>query len=166
MLHIYLHLYIEVYIHIWSEVKVLSRSVVCDSLKPQGLQPTRLLCSWNSPGKNTGVNSHSLLQEIFLTQGANLSGILQARTLEWITIPFSKRSSWPREQIWVSCIAGRLFTIWANREAPCIYIHTHTHIHIRLNTALLCQLKFQHIHLSISFKIFHEQSLCCLLMVA
>ena len=37
-----------------------------------GLWPTRLLCSWNSPGKNTGVGSHSLLQRIFLTQGSNL----------------------------------------------------------------------------------------------
>ena len=30
------------------------------------------LCPWNSPGKNTGVGSHSLLQGIFLTQGSNL----------------------------------------------------------------------------------------------
>ena len=40
-------------------------------LRPHGLQPTRLLCSWNSPGKNTGVGCHILLQEIFLTQGLN-----------------------------------------------------------------------------------------------
>jgi len=33
----------------------------------------RLLCPWNSPGKNTGVGSHSHLQGIFLTQGLNLS---------------------------------------------------------------------------------------------
>ena len=32
----------------------------------------RLLCPWNSPGKNTGVGSHSLLQGIFPTQGLNL----------------------------------------------------------------------------------------------
>ena len=32
-----------------------------------------LLCPWNSPGKNTGMGCHSLLQEIFLTQGLNLS---------------------------------------------------------------------------------------------
>ena len=35
------------------------------------LQPTRLLCPWNSPGKNTGMGNHSLLQGIFLTQGSN-----------------------------------------------------------------------------------------------
>ena len=33
--------------------------------------PARLLCLWNSPGKNTGVGSHSLLQGIFSTQGLN-----------------------------------------------------------------------------------------------
>ena len=44
-----------------------------DSLRPYGLQPCRLLCPGNSPGKNTGVGSHSLLQGIFLTQGSNLN---------------------------------------------------------------------------------------------
>ena len=37
-------------------------------------------------------------------------GILQARILEWATIPFSRGSSWPRNATWVSCIAGRFFT--------------------------------------------------------
>ena len=44
----------------------------CPTLRPPGLQPTRLLCPWNSPGKNTGVGCHFLLQGIFLTQGLNL----------------------------------------------------------------------------------------------
>ena len=44
-----------------------------DSLRPHGLWPIRLLCQWNSPGKNTGVGCHSLLQGIFPTQGSNLS---------------------------------------------------------------------------------------------
>ena len=42
-----------------------------DSLRPHGLQPTRLLCPWDSPGTNTGVGCHVLLQGIFLTQGSN-----------------------------------------------------------------------------------------------
>ena len=46
--------------------------VVSYFLRPHGLYPIRLLCPWNSPGKNTGVGSHSLLQGIFLTQGLNL----------------------------------------------------------------------------------------------
>ena len=44
--------------------------------------------------------------------GFSVSGILQARILEWIAIPFSRGSSQPREQTWVSCIAGRFFTVW------------------------------------------------------
>ena len=50
-----------------------SRSVVSNSLRPHGLQPTRLLCPWDSPGKTTGVGCHSLLQGIFPTQGSNPS---------------------------------------------------------------------------------------------
>ena len=37
-------------------------SVVSDSVRPHGLQPTRLLCPWDSPGKNTEVGCHFLLQ--------------------------------------------------------------------------------------------------------
>ena len=51
---------------------VISRSVMSDSLQPHGLWPARLLCPQNSPGKNTGVGCHSLLQGIFPTQGLNL----------------------------------------------------------------------------------------------
>ena len=38
-------------------------------LQPYGLLPTRLLCPWDSPGKNTGMGCHVLLQGIFSTQG-------------------------------------------------------------------------------------------------
>ena len=41
--------------------------------QPHGLQPTRLLCPWDFPGKNTGVGCHFLLQGIFPTQGSNPS---------------------------------------------------------------------------------------------
>ena len=46
-----------------------SRSVVSSSLRPHGLSPTRLLHSWNFPGKSTGVGSHFLLQIQKLTLG-------------------------------------------------------------------------------------------------
>ena len=42
-----------------------------DSSQPHGLWPTRLLCPWDSPGKNPGVGGHSLLQGVFLTQEPN-----------------------------------------------------------------------------------------------
>ena len=54
-----------------SKSESVSCSVESNSLRPHGLQPTRLLCPWDSPGKNTGVGSHSLLQGIFPTQGSN-----------------------------------------------------------------------------------------------
>ena len=54
-------------------------SVMSDSLWPHGLQPTRFLCPCDSPGKNTGVGCHSLLQRILLIQGLNLliQGLIQ-----------------------------------------------------------------------------------------
>ena len=70
-----------------------SRSVMSDSLQPHGLlpmEPARLLCPWDSPGKNTGIGCHFLFQGNFLTQ----------------------------DQTWVSCIAGRFFTDEVTREAP------------------------------------------------
>ena len=63
---------------------------------------------WNSPGQNTGVGSLSLLQGIFPTQGLNAGLLLcrwnlyqlsykgSPRTLEWVSYPFSRGSSWPR----------------------------------------------------------------------
>ena len=43
--------------------------------------------------------------------GLSVHGILQARTLEWVAVPFSRGSSRLRDQTWVSCTAGRFFTI-------------------------------------------------------
>ena len=63
-----------------------SHSAVYDSLQTHGLSPR------NSPGKNTGVGSLSLLQGIFPTQGSNLG-------------------------LQISHIAGRFFTSWTTREA-------------------------------------------------
>ena len=48
--------------------------------------------------------------------GSSVHGILQGRILEWVFIPFSRGSSRPRDRTWVSCTAGRFFTIWATRE--------------------------------------------------
>ena len=45
--------------------------------------------------------------------GSSVPGILQARILEWVAIPFSRGSSWSRDQHSISCIVGRFFTIWA-----------------------------------------------------
>ena len=56
-------------------LKHTSKSVSCsfmsNSLGLHGLEPSRLLCPWNSPSKNIGMGSHFLLQGIFLTWGSN-----------------------------------------------------------------------------------------------
>ena len=60
----------------------------CPTLATPQTKPARLLCPWDSPGKNTGVGCY------FLLQG----------------------SSWPKNRMQVSCTAGRWFTDWAMRE--------------------------------------------------
>ena len=52
--------------------------------------------------------------------GSPVHGSLQASMLQWVAMPFSKGSSWPRDQTWVSSIAGRFFTIWTT-GGPTIY---------------------------------------------
>ena len=49
--------------------------------------------------------------------GSSIHGIIQARILEWVCIPFSRGSFWPMDWTRVFCVAGRFFTIWATREA-------------------------------------------------
>ena len=95
----------------------------------------------DSPGKNTGVGCHVLLQGIFPTQGSNpglpywrqiiyhLSHQGSPTILEWVAYPFSWGTSPPRKWASVSCIAGRFFTIWATREAHVyVYVYTYTFI--------------------------------------
>ena len=53
--------------------------------------------------------------------GSSVHGILQARILEGIAIPFSKGSSWFRARTQVSYMVGRFFTIWATRETQLAY---------------------------------------------
>ena len=65
--------------YFWCDI---SHSVLFNSLQRHGLQPARFLCPWSSPGKNTGVGFHFLLQGIFLTQGSN-SGLLQGRQIAY-----------------------------------------------------------------------------------
>ena len=66
-------------------VCVLSCSVVSDLLRPQGLQPTRLFCPWNSPGKNIGVACHILLQGIWPTQRLKACLLCLLHLLQWNT---------------------------------------------------------------------------------
>ena len=51
-------------------------------------------------------------------QGSSVHRILQAGILEWVALPSSRGSSWPKDQTGVSHTAGRLFIIWTTRELP------------------------------------------------
>ena len=97
-------------------VFVVSHSVRTNCLQPHGLQPSRLLCPWNSPGKNTGVGCHFLLQGVF----------------------------WPRDWTHISCVSSTAgwfsksvnteFDQWAlkkgNKNTTLLEAtHTHTHSH-------------------------------------
>ena len=61
--------------------------------------------------------SLSLVQLSATPMDYTVHGILQARILEWVAFPFSRRSSQPRDWTQVSHIEGRFFTSWATREA-------------------------------------------------
>ena len=63
-------------------------AVMFDPLRLCGLQPARLLCPWDSPGKNTGAGCHSFLQGIFPAQGSNPGSALQ-----WIPYQLSHQGS-------------------------------------------------------------------------
>ena len=53
--------------------------------------------------------------------GSSVHGILQARILEWVAYPFSRRSSQPKNQTGVSCTAGGFFISWATRNPHSSY---------------------------------------------
>ena len=77
-----------------------------------------------------------ILYDPMNSSGSSVHGILQARILEWVAIPFSRVASQPRDRIWISCIADRFFTVWATREdfnpwyAPknCVSVNCHAFI--------------------------------------
>ena len=108
-------------------------SVVSDSVRPHRRQPTRLPCPWDSPGKNTGVGCHFLLQctkvksEREVAQlcptpsdamdcslpGPSIHGILQARVLEWGAIVSSTDLQiiplhWQKKITWLTIFPSNL----------------------------------------------------------
>ena len=122
-------------------------------MRPHRWQPTRLPCPWDSPGKNTGVGCHFLLQcmkvksESEVTQscptlsdpmdcslpGSSVHGIFQAGLLEWGAIAFSERSF----SVQFSSVAPSCPTLCdpTNRSTPGLPVHhqlpefPRTHVH-------------------------------------
>ena len=77
---------------------------------------------------------------LYTPPGSSVHGILQARTLEWVVIPFSQGSPQPRDQSLVSSIADRFFTIWATRETH------HFHVELKKHYELVNKIKKQQTH--------------------
>ena len=138
---------------VWRFLCCQVASVMFDSVRPHGLQPTGLLRPWDSPGKNTGVGCHFLFQcmkvenESEVAQscltlsdpmdcslpGSSIHGIFQATVLEWGAIAF------PME---ISQETKNRFTMWPRNFTPgCISKnknsnlkrHMHPNIHSNIN---------------------------------
>ena len=88
---------------VYSQLRVCACSVVSDSLRLCGLWSARILCPWDSPGKNTGVSCHFLLQGIFPNQGWNprLLCLLRRKACSSPLVPPGKPWVWAKSGRWV-----------------------------------------------------------------
>ena len=103
-----------------------SHSVVSDSSRPHGLQPTRLLCPWDSPGKNTGVGCHCLRfmvksPEVILRQKSNIKPRIKSMQHNTLPIPWkfhvnSKFLVLTENTILIICKSNRLFNKFYNAK--------------------------------------------------
>ena len=121
-------------------------ALLCPTLSdPIDCSPLSSSVHGNTPGKNTRVGYHALLQGIFPTQGLSpgllhsrqipyvLSHPRSPRILEWAAYPFSRWSSQPRNRTRVSCVADGFFTSWATGKPL---------LEIKRAAISLCQIKF------------------------
>ena len=118
-------------------VCVCSVAQSCLTLRPRGLQPSRLLCPRDFPGKNIGVGYHFLLQGIFPAQGSN-SGLLHLVHWQVASLPLHHRSVHAQYKIWFWDVPhsaaqargqepGRLASMELHRVER-DWAHTRTHI--------------------------------------
>ena len=118
-------------------------SIVSDSVKPHRRQPTRLPHPWDSPGKNTGVGCHFLLQCIKVESesevaqscptlsdlmgcsppGSSIRGIFQARALEWGGIAFSEPIGshiWPERNMGCNAFSAEVLPTVDSSQRNCL----------------------------------------------
>ena len=104
------------------------QKILCAATKTQLSQTNKFLRRQllTSIPNNLSVKSKAPFMKVKVVQSCptlcnptdyTVHGILQARILEWVSYPFSRGSSWPRDQTGVSCIVDRFSTSWATREA-------------------------------------------------
>ena len=96
---------------------ILSRSLCSPRGEPRGRKPRP-----QAHRSLSSTLSHFcrvwLFNPVFYSSpGSSAHGLLQARILKWVVMPFSRRSSQTRDRTRVSRIAGRFFTFWATKEA-------------------------------------------------
>ena len=87
---------------------------LCPTLWSHGLQPTRLLCSWDFPGKDTEVGCHFLLQGIFSTQGSNPGHLYCRQILDRLSYKGS---------LWMDMSLSKLRELVTDREAWRAAVH-------------------------------------------
>ena len=97
--------------------------------------------------------------------GSPVHEILQARILEWVAISFSRGFSLPRDRTWISCIAGRFFSIWVTGEpiknwwietCRISIILKNTNINTGRTKIIICQTLWKRIYIYI-----HTHIYCC-----
>jgi len=121
----------------WSSLSLNYESEICSVVRL--FAPPWPIQFMNSPGHNIGMDSLSLLQRIFPTQGSKpglphcgqilyqLSHKGSPRILKWVAYPFSRGSSQPRNWTGVSCIAGGFFAtelswkLWSRFTRTCYH---------------------------------------------
>ena len=91
-------------------------TVMSTALQPHARWPARLLCPWDSPGKNTGVGCHFLLQGIFPIQASN-PHLLYLRRWQADSLPLSRQTSSLTCMLFVGSgvrqtLGSRLFRLW------------------------------------------------------
>ena len=89
----------------------------------------------------------------YSSPGFSVHGILQARILEWVAIPFSRRFSQSRDWTWVSCIAGGFFTIWATNFS--LYLNISRISHCFMKNSMISILLYFLLNWNVSFWNFH-----------
>ena len=91
------------------QLLLFSRSFMSDSSRPHGLYLTRLLCPWDSPGKNTGVGCHFLLWVNFPTQG-----------------PKPRLLNWQVDSLVLNHLGSSIWTVaWTKPTG--FFLHSHTY---------------------------------------
>ena len=145
-----------------------------DSVRPHGLQPTRLLCPWDSPGKNTRVGCHFLLQcmkvesESEVAQscptpsdpmdcslpGSSIHGIFWTTVLEWGAIAFYHSFN----DIFLNIIFYCLFTLLLENMIPVKHLSLFPNVSYQCYSFLILILFYHLIGLYVSYSFYHATS--------